>query len=273
MGFNGFQQLSFLSENCEVWYWYKTGYGNKYIIMLHGAGCDHIMFEKQIDIFDDSYNIIVWDARGHGLSKIERSQEFNFKDMYNDCLKLFEIYHIKNAILIGQSMGGNLAQEIAYYRPEIVSMLVLLDCTKNTQKLTFIEKMTIKMSPIIFNCYPWRMLIYQSADACGNTEYVKNYVKKCFEKIEKRKFIEIMMSLFTCLHEDNEYQFKQPTLLICGFDDKSGNIKKAMTMWSKNDNKCRLQMIKNAGHNSNQDNPEDVNKCILTFINERFQTK
>jgi hypothetical protein len=36
-----------------------------------------------------------------------------------------------------------------------------------------------------------------------------------------------MMSLFSCLHEDNEYQFKQPTLLICGFDDKSGNIKKS----------------------------------------------
>jgi pimeloyl-ACP methyl ester carboxylesterase len=42
-------------------------------------------------------------------------------------------------------------------------------------------------------------------------------------------------------------------------------------MWSKNDNKCRLQMIINAGHNSNQDNPEEVNKCILTFINEIFQ--
>jgi pimeloyl-ACP methyl ester carboxylesterase len=57
-------------------------------------------------------------------------------------------------------------------------------------------------------------------------------------------------------------------LLICGFDDISGNIKKAMTIWSKKDNKCHLQMIKNAGHNSNQDNPEDVNKCILTFIND-----
>jgi pimeloyl-ACP methyl ester carboxylesterase len=75
-----------------------------------------------------------------------------------------------------------------------------------------------------------------------------------------------MMSLFTCLHEDTNYKFKQPVLLLCGNDDKSGNIKKTMMNWSKEDN-CKLIMIKNAGHNSNQDNPDEVNKNILSFLN------
>ena len=268
MGFDNFQQLNFYNANCRIWYWYRAGFGKKYVILFHGAGCDHIMFEKQIDIFDDSYNIIVWDARGHGISKLDTSQIFSFNDMFYDCLKLFEIHKIEKAIIIGQSMGGNLAQEIAYYHPELISKLVLIDCTRNTQKLNFFEKITLKITPIIFNCYPWKMLISQSAKACGNTEYVRVYVKQCFEKIEKNTFMEIMMSLFSCLHEDKEFCFKQPVLLICGDNDKSGNIKKIMKIWPKDDNNCKLFMIKNAGHNSNQDNPGDVNKNILAFVNE-----
>lgn len=266
MSFNEFQQMTFSNLNCEVHYWYKKGTSNEYIIFLHGAGCDHLMFERQIGIFEKIYNIIVWDARGHGSSKLDNHRKFYFKDMYDDCLKLFEIYNIDKAIIIGQSMGGNLAQEIAYYRPELISKLILIDCTINTQKLTAIEKISLKLSRFIFACYPWKSLILQSANACGNTKYTKEYVKKCFEKMNKECFIEIMMSLFTCLHEDNDYKFKQPVLLVCGNDDKSGNIKKTMIGWSKEDN-CKLSIIENAGHNSNQDNHDEVNTNILSFLN------
>jgi len=268
MNFENLKEMTFSNLDCEIYYWYKQGISNDYIILLHGAGCDHEMFEKQISIFDDNFNLIVWDARGHGLSRINGSRKFYFSDMYADCLKLFEIHKIKTAILIGQSMGGNLAQEVVYYNPELVSKLILIDCTKNTQKLTAFEKISLKTFRFIFNCYPWKMLISQSANACGVTEYTKNYVNKCFNRIKKEEFIEIMISLFTCLNEDNDFRFKQSVLLICGDNDISGNIKKTMKQWVKDDSNCKLCMIKNAGHNSNQDNPNEVNKNIVLFMNE-----
>ena len=267
MGFNDFEQKSFLNLECEIYYWFKKGNSNNYIILLHGAGCDHFMYEKQIDIFDNIYNIIVWDARGHGLSKLSKTKKFSFKDMYEDCLVLLKIHEINKAIFIGQSMGGNLAQEVAYYNNKIVEKLIIIDSTKNTQKLNIFEKCSIKISRLIFNWYPWKLLIQQSANACGNTDYTRNYVRQCFEKMEKENFIEIMMSLFTCLNEDENIVIKQPVLLICGCHDNSGNIKTAMKIWSEKD-KCKLIMIENAGHNSNQDNPEEVNKNILLFIKE-----
>ncbi|MCL1993864.1 MAG: alpha/beta hydrolase [Spirochaetes bacterium] len=226
------------------------------------------MFEKNIGIFDSSYNIIVWDARGHGLSKMDKSVRFAFKDMFDDCLQLFEIHQIKQAVIIGQSMGGNLAQEIAYRYPEKVTKLVLIGSTINASKLSPPEKLAIKMTRFIFSVYPWKLLISQSANVCGNTGHVKNYAKQCFEKIGKKRFIEIIMSLFDCLHGNDEYRFSVPVLLICGADDKTGNIKKTMAAWAKIDGNCTLFIIPNAGHNSNQDNPEDVNNIILTFLGE-----
>lgn len=262
-----FQHLVFQNLNCEIHYWYRKGSENKWVLFFHGAGVDHEMFERQFEVFDNTYNLIAWDARGHGMSKLEQGKKFEFKDMVSDSKKLYEIYNINKAILIGQSMGGNLAQYFAYYCPELVEKLVLIDCSKNTGKLTGIEKCSLKCSKFIFKCYPWKTLIRQSANGCGNKDSVRKYVMNCFNKIDKGTFIEIMMELIGCLNEDAEFMFKQPVLVLCGSDDKLGNIKRIAEQWARGDSNCRLHMIDNAGHNSNQDNPEMVNELIFNFLN------
>ncbi|MEA4926997.1 MAG: alpha/beta hydrolase [Syntrophomonadaceae bacterium] len=180
--------------------------------------------------------------------------------------KLCARHRLSTAVLIGQSMGGNLAQEILYRKPELVSRLVLIDCTRNTGRLTVAEKLMLKLTKPIFYCYPWKTLIRQSADACGNTESVKEYVRGCFSQMKKADFIEVILSLRACLHEDETYRFPQPVLLLCGADDRSGNIRKIAAPWAHSDPNCTLRMIENAGHNSNQDNPEAVNQAISEFL-------
>ena len=260
------EHKTFENKGCRIHYWHRAADTPNYVIFLHGAGCDHRMFGPQISAFDSRYNLLLWDARGHGLSRLPQNKRFTFEDMIDDFFKLCEIYKISNAILIGQSMGGNLAQEILYRKPEMVSKLVLIDCTKNTGRLTAMEKLTLKLTKPIFYCYPWKTLICQSADACGNTEAVKQYVRDCFARMKRSDFIEVIMSLVACLHEDEAYRFPKPVLLLCGTDDRSGNIRKIAAPWAESDPNCTLRMIHGAGHNSNQDNPDAVNKAICEFL-------
>lgn len=260
------QHKIFQSEKCNIHYWHRPGSTSKYVIFLHGAGCDHRMFEPQLPIFDYSYNLLLWDARGHGLSKLASGDKFRFDDMLKDFLKLCEMYGIKNAVLVGQSMGGNLAQEILYRNPQLVSKLVLVDCTRNACRLSIIERFMLKLTKPILYCYPWKILIDQSANVCGNTETVKAYVRECLSQMKKREFIEVMMSLMTCLREDETYRFPKPVLLLCGRDDRSGNIRRIAVSWAESDPNCTLCMIENAGHNSNQDNPKAVNRAISKFL-------
>jgi len=262
MSFDEFEQKNFFNLGCTVQYWHKKAFGEKYVLFLHGAGCDRQMFEKQMDALDSSFDVIVWDARGHGLSKLDVRQKFVFADMVSDILKLFEIHNIEKAVFVGQSMGGNLAQEIAYLYPEKASGLVLVDCTKNTQKLGLFEKLTLKLFPAIFYAYPWKAMVQQSANACGISRYTKNYVARCLENIEREKVLDIMLSVFSCLREDKQFRFKQPTLLIFGDKDISGNIRKVMPKWAKSDDMCKLRIINNAGHCSNMDNPDEFNKIL-----------
>ena len=260
------EHRTFENKGCKIHYWYRPANTPYSVIFLHGAGCDHRMFEPQLPIFGERYHLLLWDARGHGLSQLPQNIKFSFEDTVDDFFRLCEIHRIPNAILIGQSMGGNLAQEILYRKPEMVSKLILIDCTKNTGRLTPLEKLTLKLTKPIFYCYPWRTLIRRSADACGNTEAVKQYVRGCFARMKKPDFIEVMMSLIACLHEDREYRFPKPVLLLCGADDRAGNIRKIAVPWAESDPNCTLQMIRNAGHNSNQDNPDAVNQAIRGFL-------
>lgn len=75
------------------------------------------------------------------------------------------------------------------------------------------------------------------------------------------------LELTSCLHEDESFKFSHPILLICGSDDKLGNIKKALEEYKRNDDNCVLHIIDKAGHNSNQDNPELVNQLIYSLLN------
>ena len=266
MNFDNFQQLDILSPNCTVRYWYRAGYGEKYVILLHGAGCDHIMFEKQIEIFDDSYHIIVWDARGHGLSQLDKLQKFDFKEMFDDCLKLFEIHQIERAILIGQSMGGNLAQEIAYYYPQKVEKIVIMESTQNTQRLNWLERLTLKYARQIFALYPWKLYVSSSSKLCGTTEYTCQYVENRLLQMGKNRHVEIMLSVLNVLHHDKDYRFSVPVLLLYGEKSTAGNIGKIVKKWAATDENITLKMITNARHCLNMDNPKEVNKHILEFI-------
>lgn len=261
------EHLTFQNLGCQIHYWYRKGSEDKWIFFFHGAGVDHAMFEAQFELFDSDYHVIAWDARGHGLSKLEPGQKFMFSDMISDCRKLFEMYSIDRAILIGQSMGGNLAQEFAYRHSNFVDRMVLIDCAKNTGKLTFTEKIAMKSSRFLFACYPWKILIRQSAEASSNTDSVRKYISDCFNKMDKRIFVEVMLNMAgICLHEDSAYRFHQPVLLLCGADDRLGNIRKVAAPWAKEDDNCTLHMIEHASHNSNQDNPEQVNRLIAGFL-------
>jgi len=260
------REASFHNLDCDVHYWHRLGTGDQHILFFHGAGVDHEMFEPQTGVGGDSSHLVFWDARGHGASQLAAGRAFSFEDMIDDCRKLYETLGIDEAILVGQSMGGNLAQEIACRHPEMVRKLVLIDCTKNTGKLTVLEKLTLKASSLIFACYPWGTLIRQSADACGNKAEVKQYVRRCFQRMDKATFIDIMGAVTGCLHEDVAFRFPQPVLLLCGADDKSGNIRASMTAWAQADENCTLFMIENAGHNANQDQPEAVNRHISDFL-------
>lgn len=83
----------------------------------------------------------------------------------------------------------------------------------------------------------------------------------CDEKIEKPIIIGQSMEA------DLAYDIKCPALLICGEHDKAGSVQRYNRKWTENTG-IPLVWIPDAGHNSNTDNPDYVNREIEKFLSE-----
>ena len=61
------------------------------------------------------------------------------------------------------------------------------------------------------------------------------------------------------------YQIKCPAMLICGTQDHAGSCIRYNKAWHKNTG-IPLHWIEGAGHNSNTDKPDEINRLIEEFV-------
>lgn len=115
-------------ENGIVYYWHTDiDSTKKTLFLLHGLTANHTMFEKQVDYFKEKYNVIVWDAPAHGKSR--PYSDFTYENAVTVMLKILNELQIKKVVLIGQSMGGYMAQSFIARHPEMIQGFVSIDST------------------------------------------------------------------------------------------------------------------------------------------------
>ena len=104
------------------------GDSEKHIIILHGLfGMGENWNSVALNLSNHGFSIHLVDQRNHGKSFW--NDKISYKIMSNDLLEYFNYYKIKNAILIGHSMGGKTAMKFALEFPSKVLKLIVVDIT------------------------------------------------------------------------------------------------------------------------------------------------
>jgi len=97
------------------------------LVMIQGFGGGHEGWFFQTRAFREHFQVIVFDNRGIG--KTERSPNpYSIETMAEDTVRLMDSLEIEKAHVLGMSLGGIVAQEVAIGHPERVMKLVLV-CT------------------------------------------------------------------------------------------------------------------------------------------------
>ena len=76
-------------------------------------------------------------------------------------------------------------------------------------------------------------------------------------------------AIANCLHEEPGYIMSIPLLLTHGDLDRAGNVAKTALEWAEREPDCRYEVIPEAEHNANQDNPVFFNRLLVGFLRER----
>ncbi|NEQ42018.1 MAG: alpha/beta hydrolase [Leptolyngbya sp. SIOISBB] len=99
---------------------------NEAIVLLHGIGADHTMWQPQMAEFaSNGFYVLAPDLLGHGHSS--KVQHLELQDWENQILDLLQAHQRETCILVGVSMGGVIAQSFAVNHPDRVSRLVVSD--------------------------------------------------------------------------------------------------------------------------------------------------
>ncbi len=110
------------------------------VLLLCGLGDDVTAWNGQFDPFSERYRVTVIDNRGVGRSSLPDG-EFTVRDMAKDAAALCDAIGIGPAHVMGFSMGGAIAQELAIARPDLTRSLAIVGSWAYSDRLfrTFIE--------------------------------------------------------------------------------------------------------------------------------------
>ena len=95
------------------------------LLLLHGTGCDSADWEFTIRELPRDVRVVTLDFRGHGQSDVP-TEAFELSDLADDVLLLVEHFQLRGVVLVGHSLGGMVAMEVAR-RSVPVAGLVLLE--------------------------------------------------------------------------------------------------------------------------------------------------
>ena len=133
-------------ENGEInLYYEKTGQGNP-IILLHGNGEDHKIFDVVTKQLAPNYTVYAIDSRDHGKSS--EVETLNYADMSEDVVAFIRELNIENPILLGFSDGGIIGLLTAIKCPDLLSKLIVIGT--NTSPKVIKKRWLIIMKMVYF---------------------------------------------------------------------------------------------------------------------------
>jgi pimeloyl-ACP methyl ester carboxylesterase len=107
-------------------YYERGGRGGQELLFVPGWCCDHTAFQPQFEHFAREHRVTALDLRGVGQSDRPR-EGYSIPVLADDVAALCAAIGIPRPVVVGHSLGGMIAVELAARYPELPSALVLVD--------------------------------------------------------------------------------------------------------------------------------------------------
>ncbi|WP_022887612.1 alpha/beta fold hydrolase [Glaciibacter superstes] len=235
------------------------------LLLSHGAGADHHMFDHQAHhLTSRGHRVVVWDMRGHGVSR-PNSSGFTAQGAVDDVLALIQQLELDRPILAGHSLGGNLSQNLVRRSPDDFRGLIVMDSTWNTGPLTRVERLLLSIAAPSLSLIPARSLPRIMARASAVTSGAQEDAVRAFSQMSKQEFIAVWRATTEFVAPDSSYTTPVPLCLIRGEKDSTGNIATAMPQWAEFEG-VGEHVVPGAGHLVTQDAPHAVSAILESFL-------
>jgi 3-oxoadipate enol-lactonase len=238
------------------------------LLFIHGLGSSTRDWEFQVSEFSKSHKVITFDLRGHGQSD-KPAGPYSMAMFAADTVGLLKALGIDAPHVVGLSLGGGVAFQLAVDAPRRLKSLIIVNSTPELIVRTFKERMTVwqriaivkllgmrKMGEVLSK----RLFIKPEHDALRQI-----FVTRWAEN-DQRAYLNAMRALVGWSVAARIGSISCPTLVIAADQDYSPvSVKEAYTAKIPG---AQLVTIPDSRHATPVEHPQEFNLLLQKFLAE-----
>jgi len=254
-----------------IMYYQMHGEGET-LVFIAGLGGDHTGWQLQLPEFSSKYQCLVFDNRGVGQTD-KPKRKYTTRLFARDTAELMETLKISQAHIVGLSMGGAIAQELAISYPEKVRSLVLVatwpradEYLKETAEIWITLAKKVGLAAAWKEHFLWALTpdFYQNR----GEELQEIMDNACKAPQSREAFVGQVKACLDHDALDRLEKIEARTLIILGEEDILTPLRFARVLQQRI-GESELVLVEKSGHALPFENPEGFNREVLKFLSSQ----
>jgi pimeloyl-ACP methyl ester carboxylesterase len=240
------------------------------VLLIPGLGATCTLWDGVTSDLSKSFSLVLFDNRGMGRSIAKRVPQ-NLSDLGADLVELMDHLQLERAHVMGLSLGGVIAQQLAIDHPSRIDRLVLVSCSNRFGPYLLEVAKLIGQSLRHFPPEVFRRTIELLGTA---PEYFDAHAEEIDRKIATecelgipRGAVARQLRCLGCrdLADGQEYHITAPTLVVAGEQDMLIPACYGRQM-AREIPGSEFLLVRGCGHNPFTEKPEQVVPRVVEFL-------
>lgn len=254
----------------------------KTVVLLHGNTNAIGWWDDLIPWVNQRHRVVAIDLLGHGGSqKPDSPRRYSMRYQAGAVGQVLDDLNVKNATVVGHSMGATVATALVEHRRDLVERLVIINQAPNNNDGRDSWCAWLSRLPVVGHCM-W------GTTGCAADQTLKEELGEAFapgfdppdrlvDDLRQVRYISYKSSE----EAENYYTATQPLdyrllraniplLVLFGVQDQLFDAKKAVAAYQGLPN-ARVELIEGAGHSPHVEKPRETAKLISDFIESAAQ--
>ncbi|NQS91874.1 MAG: alpha/beta fold hydrolase [Chloroflexi bacterium] len=236
------------------------------LLLLHGLGSSTRDWDFQIDQFSRHFQVINMDLRGHGQSG-KPPGPYSVPLFANDAARLLKALGAEPANILGISLGGMVALQLAGDHPNLCKSLVVVNSTPDMKPKTLKDRYALWKRFLVVQLMGMRKMgqvlggrfFPEPEQAAIREVFIDHWAEN-----DKPAYLEAMKAVVGWSVLERLGEIRCPTLVLGADGDYFPTAdKEAYTRLIPN---ASLEIIPNSRHALPAEKPEKFNGFVLDFL-------
>ena len=246
------------------------------VVFLHGVGGNRTNWHPQLPVFAARFRAVAWDSRGYGDSD-DYDGPLDFREFAHDLARLLDHLGVVRAHIVGNSMGGRIAQDFYEAYPLRVATLVLYDTFSGhepgrspAERKDYLE---IRKKPLLEGKLPADIapLVARNVVSPNCMPAAYEMMVRSIAALHRDSYLKTLDAMINYPRKTELEKIDVPVLLLYGADDTltPPAFGRAMAARIRH---AEFVEVSGAGHMVNVEMPHRFNEIVLDFLNRyRFR--